>query len=104
MHAVHHTQWLVRPWIMNNISLNAKNIGEKLHSNHLMWCASCHHLTAFECHEVMGKPRRMIDIVQHHDDRTPLLTVQSLKQLQYLDLMCHIKIRRWFIKQNQLGI
>ena len=55
-------------------------------------------------HEAVCEARRLIQLVEHHDDRLAVRLVEVLYETQHLHLMCHIEKACGLIEKEDFGI
>ena len=61
-------------------------------------------MTLAEQGQAIAVARRQINVVQHRDDREPLLTIQPFQQLQKLKLVMQIEKGGGFVQQQHFGV
>ena len=54
--------------------------------------------------EVVGVARRQVEVVQHHHDRGAAHLVELGEQVEHLDLVGDVEVRRRLVEQQQVGL
>ena len=55
-------------------------------------------------HEIVRVPRRLVQLMQYHDDRLAVRLVQMLHEAQHLHLMRHVEEARRLVEEEDLRV
>ena len=97
VYAVWNTHGLPRTRIAHQLRINVKYAVQHLLVKDLLGRAAVEQLPAAHSHKTVCEARRLIQLVEHHDDRLAVRLVEVLYETQHLHLMCHIEKARGLI-------